>query len=335
MRNMTGKLKFLRSKIGKWIKDNRCNRKVAFDKLKEDLRLVDEAIDKGVGTEEVVNKRVEVLNSLRYIDQMHAMDLAQKAKIKWSIEEQPNDVKQEFLNHFQERFDKPVEQRVTINTYYPRSISGEQRDELERKVTIEEIKTAVWNCGLKINLCKSKIIGVNVEGSYVNQAVVKLGCQVLTSPFIYLGTKVGGTIGFKHGKRSWKKVPSRVLQILESVRRCFFNGHEIGNIKVSGLMIKWLWKFFVHKDSIWTKVIMAIHGVNGNINSSGEKAGRSCWLAIVDEVRALHKKMVRGGILKDLFPRMFALKNIKEVTVSSKLNGDNLADSFRRSPRGN
>nr|GEW14136.1 RNA-directed DNA polymerase, eukaryota [Tanacetum cinerariifolium] len=132
----------------------------------------------GVGTEEVVNKRVEVLNSLRYIDQMHAMDLAQKAKIKWSIEgdenssffhgmlnkkrnqsnirgimvddvwkEQPNDIKKEFLNHFQERFDKPVERRVTTDMSYPRSISGEQRDELEREVTIEDIKTAMWNCG--------------------------------------------------------------------------------------------------------------------------------------------------------------------------------------------
>nr|GEX99873.1 RNA-directed DNA polymerase, eukaryota [Tanacetum cinerariifolium] len=144
----------------------------------DSTRLVDEAIDKGDGTEEVVNKRVEVLNSLRYIDQMHAMDLAQKAKIKWSIEgdenssffhgmlnkkrnqsnirgimvdgvwkEQPNDVKKEFLNHFQERFDKPVERRVTIDMTYPISISGEQRDELEREVTIEEIKMAVWNCG--------------------------------------------------------------------------------------------------------------------------------------------------------------------------------------------
>nr|GFB66899.1 RNA-directed DNA polymerase, eukaryota [Tanacetum cinerariifolium] len=134
--------------------------------------------DKGVGTEEVVNKRVEVLNSLRYIDQMHAIDLAQKAKIKWSIEgeenssffhrmlnkkrnqsnirgimvdgvwkEQPNDVKKEFLNHFQERLDKPVERRVTIDMSYSRSISSEQRDELEREVTIEEIKTALWNCG--------------------------------------------------------------------------------------------------------------------------------------------------------------------------------------------
>nr|GEX38387.1 RNA-directed DNA polymerase, eukaryota [Tanacetum cinerariifolium] len=98
-----------------------------------------------------------------------------------------------------------------------------------------------------------------------------------------------------------------------------------------------LWKIFVHKDSIWTKVITAIHGVNGNVNSSGGKVGRSCWLAIVDEVWALHKKGVyvfdfmnlklgnremvkfwldrwfEGGILKDLFPRMFALENMKEV----------------------
>ncbi|GKA14227.1 hypothetical protein Tco_0693873, partial [Tanacetum coccineum] len=276
---------------------------------------------------------------------------------------------------------------------------------------------------LKINLCKSKIMGVNVEGSYVNQAAVKLGCQVLTSPFIYLGTKVGGTMSrvqawqevvekVKTRLSKWKmktlsiggrltllksvlgsipifhmslfRVPSRVLQILESIRGRFFNGYEIGSKKVSwvkwnnvltdkkrgglgvsslyalnrGLMIKWLWKFFVHKDSLWTKVITAIHGVNGNVSSSGAKAGRSCWLAIVDEVRALHKtgvyifdfmnlklgngEMVKflldrwyeGGILKDIFPRMFALENMKEITVSSKLNGDNLADSFRRSPRG-
>ena len=55
------------------------------DKLKEDLRLVDEIIDQGAGTEAIVQKRGEVLNNLHNIDQMHAMDLAQKTKIKWSI----------------------------------------------------------------------------------------------------------------------------------------------------------------------------------------------------------------------------------------------------------
>nr|GFA78668.1 RNA-directed DNA polymerase, eukaryota, reverse transcriptase zinc-binding domain protein [Tanacetum cinerariifolium] len=239
---------------------------------------------------------------------------------------------------------------------------------------------------LKINLCKSKIMGVNVEGSYVNQTAVKLGCQVLTSPFIYLGTKVGGTMSWV---QAWQEVVEKVKTRLSkwkmktlSIGGRFFNGHEIGSKKVSwvkwnnvltdkksgglgvsslyalnrGLMIKWLWKLFVHKDSIWTKVITAIHGVNGNVNSSGGKAGRSCWLSIVDEVRALHKKAeekladhagyllwmkfglfikkIDGSraVLKDLFPQMFALENMKEVTVSSKLNGDNLADFFRRNP---
>nr|GEU77078.1 RNA-directed DNA polymerase, eukaryota [Tanacetum cinerariifolium] len=151
-------------------------------------------------------------------------------------------------------------------------------------------------------------MGVNVEGSYVNQAAVKLGCQVLTSSFIYLGTKVGGTM-------------SRVQAWQEVVE------------KVKSRLSKWKMKTLSIEGRLTLlKFVLAIHGVNGNVNSSEEKAGRSCWLAIVDEVRALHKK---GGILKDLFPRMSALENMKEVTVSFKLNDDNLADSFRRSPRGN
>nr|GEX90150.1 RNA-directed DNA polymerase, eukaryota [Tanacetum cinerariifolium] len=50
-------------------------------------------------------------------------------------------------------------------------------------------------------------MGVNVEGSYVNQAAVKLGCQVLTSPFIYLGTKVGGTMS---RVQAWQGVVEKV-----------------------------------------------------------------------------------------------------------------------------
>nr|GFC31275.1 RNA-directed DNA polymerase, eukaryota [Tanacetum cinerariifolium] len=120
-----------------------------------------------------------------------------------------NLVKKEFLNHFQERFDKPVERRVTIDMSYPRSISGEQRDELEHEVTIEEIKTAVWNCDLisKVpyaNLVKDfrpisligsiyKIIAkiltnrlINVLGDIVSevQPAFVVGRQILDGPFI-------------------------------------------------------------------------------------------------------------------------------------------------------
>nr|GFD50988.1 RNA-directed DNA polymerase, eukaryota, reverse transcriptase zinc-binding domain protein [Tanacetum cinerariifolium] len=46
-----------------------------------------------------------------------------------------------------------------------------------------------------------------VKGSYVNQAAVKLGCQVLTSPFIYLGIKVGGTMS---RVQAWQEVVEKV-----------------------------------------------------------------------------------------------------------------------------
>ncbi|GKD38865.1 RNA-directed DNA polymerase, eukaryota, partial [Tanacetum coccineum] len=162
--------------------------------------------------------------------------------------------------------------------------------------------------GLRINLNKSKIMGVNVESAQVKQAATKLGCLVLNSPFYYLGSKVGGSMSrvqawqeivekVKSRLSKWKmktlsiggrltllksvlgsipvfhmslfKVPSKVLQNLESIRRHFFNGHDLGSNKATwvkwnnvltdkkrgglgvsslyalnrGLMLKWVWKF--------------------------------------------------------------------------------------------
>nr|GEV27004.1 putative RNA-directed DNA polymerase, eukaryota, reverse transcriptase zinc-binding domain protein [Tanacetum cinerariifolium] len=48
--------------------------------------------------------------------------------------------------------------------------------------------------GLKINMSKSKILGVNVEDNKVSHAAAKLGCLILKVPFIYLGSKVGGNM---------------------------------------------------------------------------------------------------------------------------------------------
>ncbi|GJW65229.1 hypothetical protein Tco_0117113 [Tanacetum coccineum] len=40
-----------------------------------------------------------------------------------------------------------------------------------------------------------------------------------------------------------------------------------------------------------------------------------------------------GGVIKELFPRMFALELNKNATVSSKLNASSLDNSFRRKAR--
>ncbi|GJT04037.1 RNA-directed DNA polymerase, eukaryota [Tanacetum coccineum] len=83
MRNLAGKLKFLKAHIKIWIKDNKSETVSTIANLKKELNQLDAVIDKGTGTEVEAEKRMEVLAALRNIDHIHSMDLAQKAKIKW------------------------------------------------------------------------------------------------------------------------------------------------------------------------------------------------------------------------------------------------------------
>ncbi|GJX82377.1 RNA-directed DNA polymerase, eukaryota [Tanacetum coccineum] len=196
--------------------------------------------------------------------------------------------------------------------------------------------------GLRINMSKSKILGINVDGVKVKQAAAKLGCLILQCPFSYLGTKVGGSMTrvdawkevvdkVKSRLSKWKmktlsiggrltllksvlgsipifhmsifRVPTGVLKTLESIRSQFFNGNEVGSKKASwvkwndvlmdkargglgvaslyalnrGLLIKWFWKFYNQKSSLWAKVIKAIHGEDGGMNSSNVSAEDSLY----------------------------------------------------------
>ncbi|GKE17429.1 RNA-directed DNA polymerase, eukaryota, reverse transcriptase zinc-binding domain protein [Tanacetum coccineum] len=175
--------------------------------------------------------------------------------------------------------------------------------------------------GLKINMSKSKIMGIHVEGNKVEQAAAKLGCLILTLPFSYLGTTVGGSMSriqawkevvdkVKARLSRWKmktlsiggrltllksvlgslpifhmsifKVPSKVLHELESLRGHFFNGHEAGSNKAS--WVKW---DSVQQSSLWVKVIQAIHGDDGNVSMKNKFVVNSCWSYIIKEVRLL------------------------------------------------
>ncbi|GKE52490.1 RNA-directed DNA polymerase, eukaryota, partial [Tanacetum coccineum] len=56
--------------------------------------------------------------------------------------------------------------------------------------------------GLRINMSKSKLLGISVEVEKVEQAAAKIGCTILNTPFTYLGSKVGGFMSRIH---SWKE----------------------------------------------------------------------------------------------------------------------------------
>ncbi|GJS62333.1 RNA-directed DNA polymerase, eukaryota [Tanacetum coccineum] len=719
IRNFMCKLKFTKERIRGWLSSNKSNWKGEISKLKEELSFLDEAIDKGNGSEELVQKRLIILNKIQQISNTQMSEVAQKAKIKWVVEgdentkffhgmlnkkrsqsnirgimangkwiDNPVNVKNEFFDHFRCRFDKPPENRARIDICFPNVLSNDQRDDLDRMVTKEEVKRAVWDCGidkspgpdgfsfsffrhfwttietdvfeavvcfftqgdmpngcnsnfialipkiidanmvkdfrpisligclykiiakiltnrlvsvigdlvnevqsafvaerqildgpfilnevlqwcrrkkkhalifkvdfekaydsvrwdflddvlnkfgfgnkwrnwiqsclrssrgsilingspteefqffkglkqgdplspflfilimeslhisfqrvideglftginlnttvnlshlfyaddvifigqwselnidtlvqvlecfyrasgLRINMCKSKIMGVNVEERKVQNAAIKLGCLVLKTPFTYLGTKVGDNMTRKEAWKvvvdkvlsrlsRWKmrtlsiggrftilksvlgsipifhmsifKVPSNVLKSLESIRSRFFNGQDSKSRKVSwvkwdkiltskdkgglgvpslyalnrGLMLKWIWRFYSQKTSLWTKVIKAIHGVNGKLDKENLAGGQTCWMSIVKEVKVLKgrgvnvldfirlklgngesssfwdDKWYEGGVIKELFPRLYALETYKNATVSMKLMASSIDHSFRRSVR--
>nr|GEZ95189.1 RNA-directed DNA polymerase, eukaryota, reverse transcriptase zinc-binding domain protein [Tanacetum cinerariifolium] len=90
MRSMMRKLKYLKVKIREWNNGNRNNTKRAIEKYKEELDALDAAIDKGNGSDDIVNKRIEVIKSMHHIEKIHVMDMAQKSKIRWSIEGDEN-----------------------------------------------------------------------------------------------------------------------------------------------------------------------------------------------------------------------------------------------------
>ncbi|GKG07810.1 hypothetical protein Tco_0333642, partial [Tanacetum coccineum] len=67
----------------------------------------------------------------------------------------------------------------------------------------KDVERAFGVSGFRINMCKSKIMGVNVEERKVQNAAIKLRCLVLKTPFTYLGTKVGDNMT---RNEAWKVV---------------------------------------------------------------------------------------------------------------------------------
>ncbi|GKD83235.1 RNA-directed DNA polymerase, eukaryota, partial [Tanacetum coccineum] len=179
IRNFMGKLKFLKDRIRSWLSIHRSNSRGEIYFLKEELRSCDEVIDKGDCSNEVVHKRTEILNKIHQVNNIQASEIAQKAKIKWAIEgyenvkffhgmlnkkrnqsnirgimvngtwvDDPVQVKREFFKHFWGRFDKPSVNRACIDTPFPVSLSIDQKEDMERGISKEEVKRAVWDCGV-------------------------------------------------------------------------------------------------------------------------------------------------------------------------------------------
>ncbi|GKA16109.1 RNA-directed DNA polymerase, eukaryota, reverse transcriptase zinc-binding domain protein, partial [Tanacetum coccineum] len=168
--------------------------------------------------------------------------------------------------------------------------------------------------GLRINMSKSKHLGISMDEVKVDQAARKISCVTLKTSFTYVGSKVG-SMPIYH--MSLFKVPMKVFQQMESIQSHFFNRVDLvgkksiwvkwKNVLASkdkgglgvlslfalnrALMFKWVWRFFTQSSSLWTRVIKAIHGGDGKL--LGNRANTLRW----------EEPWREGTVFKNLYPR--------------------------------
>nr|GEZ90924.1 RNA-directed DNA polymerase, eukaryota [Tanacetum cinerariifolium] len=269
MLRFMNKLKYLKTKLRLWTKTKKESLTYHNTKLKSMLIDIDKTIDAGYANSDLLNNRKNMITSLLDMEKLKSLEVAQKAKIKWSIEgdesskffhgdenskffhgilnkkrinlairgilvdcvwiDSPPMVKDKFLSHFKNRFDCPSSTRLSFDMNFPNQISSEVQVDLKKDVSLEELKRAVWDCGMDksprpdgftfgfigdIGVCMFKGVsigsnlhlshlfyaddvvfwsnGIAVDDDIVNQAVHSIGCLQLKPPFSYLGSRIGG-----------------------------------------------------------------------------------------------------------------------------------------------
>nr|GFA23519.1 RNA-directed DNA polymerase, eukaryota, reverse transcriptase zinc-binding domain protein [Tanacetum cinerariifolium] len=161
--------------------------------------------------------------------------------------------------------------------------------------------------GLRINMSKSKLLGLFVKADKVEQATAKIGCTILKTPFSYLGSKVGGVMSRIH---SWKETIEGMVMRLSK--------WKLKTLSIGGrlTLLKLVWHFITQSSSLWARVIKALHGEDGKIGKKMKSCYSSIWLDIIHEVEWLKSR------------------GIDLIDVASKLFQSGLDFSFRRTLRG-
>ncbi|GKE14852.1 hypothetical protein Tco_1422429 [Tanacetum coccineum] len=149
-------------------------KKIIRNPIKNELIAIDKNLDSGNASDEILFKRMELMQQLHDIKQMEARDNIQKSKIKWAIEgdenskffhgiinkkrsqmsirgvfvdgdwkTDPDVVKDAFKDHFAARFKQPANGRLKLNIPFTNRLSTEQAADMDRCVSRDEIRIAI------------------------------------------------------------------------------------------------------------------------------------------------------------------------------------------------
>ncbi|GKB95065.1 RNA-directed DNA polymerase, eukaryota [Tanacetum coccineum] len=172
------KLQILKKKIRVFVADQKKKQVGRVNALKVKLSNIDKILDQGGVSDDILLARTEYTNLLLESKTADARDYIQKAKIQWAVEgdenskffhgimnrkhanlvikgimidgewvDDPSGVKNEFQNHFAARFQDPGTCHGKLDFAFPNCLSIDQAAELEKPISKDEIRNAVWGCG--------------------------------------------------------------------------------------------------------------------------------------------------------------------------------------------
>nr|GEW52577.1 RNA-directed DNA polymerase, eukaryota [Tanacetum cinerariifolium] len=217
------------------------------------------------------------------------------------------------------------------------------------------LKWFFFASGLKINLHKSKLIGIGVSHNVVVSAARSIGCLTFHTPFTYLVVKVGGNMSRLN---SWEDFVAKLTSRLSKwkLKTLWIGGHlTLIKLVLSSLPLYYMSSF---KSFSMVLIYYSHAWCSWSSGQSSCFSKRSPWLDIVHEFKTLYnngidllslvKKKVGNGVsttfwddvwlddslLKKMYPRLYLLEADKHSSVAAKLSDHTLSASFKRPPRG-
>ncbi|GJS24765.1 RNA-directed DNA polymerase, eukaryota, reverse transcriptase zinc-binding domain protein [Tanacetum coccineum] len=142
--------------------------------------------------------------------------------------------------------------------------------------------------GLRINMSKSKLLGISVEANKVEQAAGKIGCTILKTPFSYLGSKLGGVMSRIH---SWKEtIESMVMRLSKWKLKTLSIGGRLTFLKsVLGSML-------IYHMSIFKTLMKVLQCMNRSRFSMFKWCGPDCNKPIWVKWKNVLSPKDKGGL---------------------------------------
>ncbi|GJR41081.1 RNA-directed DNA polymerase, eukaryota [Tanacetum coccineum] len=170
------KLRCIKTAIKQWHSNTKNNDRTLKQVALYDIKDIEKKIDDGSASSSNRDKRIKLLQDIDKLDKLVALDLIQKAHIKWDIEGDENSkffhgminnkrrsqaitgilhdevwisdpllIKEAFLKYYKEKFQAHNSQVVFSPMIHSTSLTSLDRDSLETNFSLDEIKTAFWD----------------------------------------------------------------------------------------------------------------------------------------------------------------------------------------------